>query len=85
MRRNFIAQIAGFCRRAVAKLLVQQAQLRLQAVQLLLLTYDGLVQRLDYVLRESELGFEFVQTLFQHLSAPVMLRVEFMGPTAWES
>jgi len=59
MRRKLVAQAAGFFRQGILHPLMQQAQLLLDRIELRLLADDGLVERIDQIFGECELGFEF--------------------------
>ena len=61
MRRNLVARGTRFVRQGVLHLLVEQAKLLLNQIDLPLLADHRLVERFDQVLGESEFGYDFGQ------------------------
>lgn len=66
MRRNLVARRARIVRQGSLHPLVQQAQLPLQRIELRLLLEHGLVEAVDHVFCECQLGFDFGEAFFRH-------------------
>ena len=71
VRRDFVSQAARFSGNRRLQLLAQHSQFLTQLLDLLLLAIDGAIERLEQIVDETQLDFEFGDARFGDVSSVV--------------